>query len=47
MRKQTVSLQLDIELIDKLRKLATQEGLTLSAYIRRLLIIHSNKELSQ
>lgn len=43
MDKQTVSLQLDKTLIHQLKELAKQEGLTLSAYIRRLLILHIGK----
>ena len=39
MSKQTVSLQLDTDLIQHIRDRASKEGLTLSAYIRRMLIL--------
>ena len=44
MSKQTVSLQLDTDLINRIKDAANKEGLTLSAYVRRLLILHISKE---
>lgn len=36
--KKMISIQLDIEIIERLRELANLEGLSVSAYVRRLVL---------